>query len=67
METLQIAVEDLIKKTQVTTAGVIIQVTEVNPRVAIQEVITDLRLLHPGHLPQVTGAVHQVPEGVLQG
>lgn len=64
--------EDLIKKNQVTTVGaataeVIIQITGVNPRVAIQEVITDLRLLHPGHLLQVTGAVHQVQEGVLQG
>ena len=59
--------EDLIKKIQATTVGVIIQITEVNPRVAIQEVIIGLRLLHPDHLLQVTGAVLQVPEEVLQG
>ena len=57
--------EDLIKKNQVITAGVQIQIIEANPRVAIQEVITDL--LRPDHLPQVTGAVHRVQEAALQG
>ena len=59
--------EDLIKKNQVITAGVQIQIIEVNRRVAIQEVITDLHLLHPDHLPEVTGAVHRVQEGALLG
>ena len=58
--------EDLIKKNQVITAGVQIQIIEANPRVATQEVITDRRL-HPDHLLQVTGAVHRVQEGALLG
>ena len=58
---------DLIKKNQVITAGLQIQVIEVNLLVIIQEVITDLHLLHPDHLPEVTGAGHRVQEAALQG
>ena len=64
---LLIGMEELIKKVLVITAGLQIQVIEVNLLVIIQEVITDLHLLHPDHLRQVTGAGHRVQEAALQG